>query len=187
MVAEHQRSAEEATTARVGSRTVARAMAGACEELKEYDEDEQTSWETEMEDDGHVDHVGIVELEMHEMINETDADWHGTKDLLEFLPSTVGKVKDIGTEEDLVEMIKVIYQDENKTTIKNLIVSSDTSFEDVHESFEASRGNSSSVGFLMAKIIDLLQCDRQFEVAMMGVWGEENIRDHETGHMTRET
>ena len=133
-------------------------MAGACEELKEYDENEQTSWETEMEDDGHVDHAGIVELKMQEMINETDADGHGTNDLPEFLPSTAGKVKDTSTKEELVEAIKVIDQDENTTTIKKVIVSSDTSFEDVHESFKASRGNSSSVGFLGAKTIDLLLC-----------------------------
>ena len=95
---------------------------GPCE-LEENDENEQTSWETEMEDDGHVDHVSIAELKMQEMTNETDADGNDTNDLPEFLPSTVGKVKDTGTEEELVEVIEVIDQEENQATIKNLIVS----------------------------------------------------------------
>lgn len=41
MVTEHDRSAEEGATARVASRTVVRATAGAREELGEYDESEQ--------------------------------------------------------------------------------------------------------------------------------------------------
>ena len=41
MVAELERSAEERATARVASRTVVRATAGAREELREYDESEQ--------------------------------------------------------------------------------------------------------------------------------------------------
>ena len=101
-----------------------------------------------MGSDGHVDHERVVELKMQEMSNEVDADGNGANDLPEYLPSTVEKVKDTDTKEELVKAIQVIDQDENKATIKKLIVNSGTSFEDVHESLKASRGDSSSVGFL---------------------------------------
>ena len=136
MVEKPHYSAEETTTARVASQTVATSMAGACQGLEEYDEKKQTISETEMEIDGHVDHERVVELKMQEMINEPDADGNGANDLPEFLPSSVGKVKDTGIEEELVEAIKVIDQDENKATIEKLIVNSGTSFLRTHMEFE---------------------------------------------------
>ena len=72
----------------------------------------ETICKTEMEDDGHVDHEGVVRLKMQEMINETDADGNSTIDLLEFLPLTVGKVKD-NIDEELVEAFMVFDFDDN--------------------------------------------------------------------------
>ena len=77
MVAERQRSADETTTAKVASRTAAKAMPRACEKLEDYDVKEMI-WKADLEDDGSADHE-------QETINETDAYGDSTIDLPEFL------------------------------------------------------------------------------------------------------
>merc|ERR1711985_32622 len=54
-----------------------------------------------------------TEAELHDMINEVDADGNGTIDFAEFLSLMSRKVKDADSEEELMEAFKVFDKDGN--------------------------------------------------------------------------
>ena len=54
-----------------------------------------------------------TEAELHDMINEVDADGNGTIDFTEFLSLMARKMKDTDTEEELREAFKVFDKDNN--------------------------------------------------------------------------
>merc|ERR1712182_43992 len=55
----------------------------------------------------------LTEAELHDMINEVDADGNGTIDFTEFLSLMARKMKDTDTEEELREAFKVFDKDNN--------------------------------------------------------------------------
>ena len=54
-----------------------------------------------------------TEAELHDMINEVDADGNGTIDFAEFLSLMSRKVKDADSEEELMDAFKVFDKDGN--------------------------------------------------------------------------
>jgi calmodulin len=54
-----------------------------------------------------------TEAELHDMINEIDADGNGTVDFPEFLTLMARKMKDVDSEEEIIEAFKVFDKDGN--------------------------------------------------------------------------
>jgi calmodulin len=54
-----------------------------------------------------------TEAELHDMINEIDADGNGTVDFPEFLTLMARKMKDVDSEEEIIEAFKVFDKEGN--------------------------------------------------------------------------